>query len=134
MAVIRILNVGSCDADNYRLEELLARHFSATVVNEATAGGAMSRMAAGGWDLVLVNRIFDEDGTCGLELIKSIKSDGQLAQLPVMLVSNYADSQEQAVSLGAERGFGKAELAETATVSRLNDVLRQTQDNSARSS
>ena len=39
-----------------------------------------------------------------------------------MLVTNYAEHQEEAVAVGAERGFGKLELNEQ-TAQRLKPIL-----------
>ena len=68
------------------------------------------------YDLVLVNRVLDEDGSSGLELIRALKHDPALADVPVMLVSNHADAQEAAFDLGASPGFGKASLHSDATL------------------
>ena len=43
--------------------------------------------------------------------------------VPVMLISNYPEAQEKAVSDGAVRGFGKAVLDDPATVELLAAFL-----------
>ena len=48
----------------------------------------MASLRAGEFDLVLVNRVLDADGSSGLDLIRAIKADPDLANVPVMLVSN----------------------------------------------
>lgn len=68
----------------------------------------------GAYDLVLVNRVLDEDSSSGLDLIRQLKADPALARIPVLLVSNYVDAQAQAVALGALRGFGKNDLGRPA--------------------
>ncbi len=73
-------------------------------------GQALTSLRAGEFDLVLVNRIFDGDGSKGIELIRAIKADPHLARTPVMLVSNYAEAQAEAKELGALPGFGKGDL------------------------
>ena len=64
------------------------------------------------FDLVLVNRVLDADGSAGLDVVEQIKTDTNLRELPVMLVSNYEDAQRQAVEKGALPGFGKATLGQ----------------------
>ena len=58
-------------------------------------------------DFVLVNRKLDVDHTDGTILIEKMQKDSKLRQIPIMLISNYQESQEEAVGLGAVRGFGK---------------------------
>jgi two-component system chemotaxis response regulator CheY len=43
-----------------------------------------------------------------------------------MLVSNYADAQREAMSLGALPGFGKAGLNDASTNTRLQEILGKT--------
>ena len=42
-----------------------------------------------------------------------------------MLISNHADAQEKAVNVGAEPGFGKAQLGTPEVVERLSPILRE---------
>jgi two-component system chemotaxis response regulator CheY len=74
-------------------------------------------------DLVLVNRIGDDDGASGLELIRTIKADPALSTLHVMLVSNFADAQTEAIGLGALPGFGKSELGKRALTTKLQAAI-----------
>ena len=74
-------------------------------------------------DLVLVNRRLDADSSDGLEILKEIRRHPDWQATPVMLVSNYAEWQETAVSQGALYGFGKAQLNLPATRQRLAAVL-----------
>jgi two-component system chemotaxis response regulator CheY len=67
--------------------------------------------------------VTDGDGTLGIDLIRAMKSDPQLAHLPVMLVSNFAEAQAEALALGAMPGFGKSELSSAKTRERLQAVL-----------
>jgi len=120
---LRILSVGQCSADHGSISRHLASTLDARVVGAGTAAEALAALRTGSFDLVLVNRIGDADGAPGLELIRSLKAAPELAAIPVMLVSNYADAQAQAVGLGALPGFGKAELAAPTTGERLKAVL-----------
>ena len=73
--------------------------------------------------LILVNRQLDRDGSNGLAVIQRIKSSPELASLPVMMITNFADHQELAVQAGAEQGFGKRELGDPATREKLASFL-----------
>jgi two-component system, chemotaxis family, chemotaxis protein CheY len=106
----RILSVGQCAFDHARIADHLARALDAQVARADTAAEALAALRAGAFDLVLVNRVGDRDGAPGLDLIRTLKGDPDLATVPAMLVSNYPDAHEQAVALGALPGFGKAEL------------------------
>jgi CheY-like chemotaxis protein len=59
-------------------------------------------------------------------VIRSIKSDPNVANIPVMLVTNYAEHQDAAVAAGALRGFGKLEFENRSTIERLAAVLGTT--------
>jgi hypothetical protein len=43
--------------------------------------------------------------------------------MPVMLVSNFEDAQQQAIKAGAERGFGKGALTAASTEELLKTHL-----------
>lgn len=119
----RVLSLGQCAADNYTLTQYLEDAYGVEVVPTDTAREAMDELRERPFALVLVNRIFDRDGDLGLEFIRRLKDDNALAVTPVMLVSNYADAQQQAVSLGALPGFGKASLGDATTRARLEPLL-----------
>ncbi len=74
-------------------------------------------------DLVLINRKLDQDYSDGIEILKLIKSDPVLRTAPVMIVTNHAEHQATAISLGAEQGFGKLELDQEATHQKLATFL-----------
>jgi two-component system chemotaxis response regulator CheY len=73
--------------------------------------------------LVLVNRKLDQDYSDGLRVIRAITADPELRTVPVMMVSNHADHQQEAVNAGAKVGFGKLQLHDPATVERLRGFL-----------
>ena len=65
------------------------------------------------------------NGASGLEFISQLKEDPALAEIPVMLVSNFPDAQKQALARGALLGFGKASLGDARIVGRLKDLLEE---------
>ena len=121
----RVLDVGQCGFDHGSIARHLKSKFGAEVTAADSAGQALVSLRAGEFDLVLVNRIFDADGSKGIDLIRSIKADPELARVPVMLVSNYAEAQAEARELGALPGFGKGEIQSGRPVAPLAEVLGQ---------
>ena len=119
----RILDVGQCNFDHGRIAGVLAERLGAKVDRAHGLGDARGLMKKTRYDLVLVNRLLDVDQTPGLDVIRSLKDDEALAAVPVMLVSNYPEAQQAAVEIGAELGFGKAELDQDETIERLAKLL-----------
>ena len=119
----KVLSVGQCEPDSATLASFLGKHFSVTIERAKLPAEAIEKLGAGRHDLVLINRKLDEDYSDGVEILKAIKKDERLAKTPVMIVSNHADAQQEAVSLGAEYGFGKLEYQKPETVERLKKFL-----------
>jgi two-component system chemotaxis response regulator CheY len=119
----RVLSVGQCGFDHGRIARHLGQTFGAQVRAASTFGEALAALRREPYDLLLVNRVNDDDGAPGVELIRSVKAEAGLAGVPVMLVSNYADAQQEAQALGALPGFGKGDLTSPATRERLAAVL-----------
>jgi two-component system chemotaxis response regulator CheY len=120
-----VLSVGQCAFDHASISRALGRGLGARVEGADTADEAIARIRnrAERPDLVLVNRVGDRDGAPGLALIRAVKADPELADVPVMLVSNFAHVQDEAVALGALPGFGKAELGSVDVIDRLRAAL-----------
>jgi two-component system chemotaxis response regulator CheY len=119
----RVLSVGQCCADHSAITRVLRGSFAAEVVAADSARQALEQLLQETFALVLVNRVFDADGSSGLDLIRAIKADEQLRGLPVMLVSNYEDAQTEAAQAGATLGFGKAALGEPHMLARVEPYL-----------
>jgi len=120
----RVLDVGQCRHDHGMITRLLAG-FGARVDRVKGLEEAKRALREARYDLVLVNRQLDADGSPGVDVVRAIKTDADpaLSAVPVMLVSNFPEAQEEAVAAGAEPGFGKAELDAPQTRSRLATVL-----------
>jgi CheY-like chemotaxis protein len=125
MKAKRVLSVGQCWADHGSIARTLKKEFGTEVERADDAGGALERLRQGQYSLVLINRVFDADGTSGMELIKRVKSDPSLQSVPVMLVSNYDDAQAEAQAVGATTGFGKAALGRPQMIERLRPFLSE---------
>lgn len=122
----RVLDVGQCDPDHGQIVRYLSQHFTVEIDRAKLADEALARLRNQPYDLVLVNRLFDEDGYEGSAFIQRLKADPQLASLPVMLVTNYADHQQAAVALGAAPGFGKSQYDDPQTREKLARFLEPT--------
>lgn len=119
----RVLDIGNCSMDHGAISGMLRKQFAAEVVQCHGPDDSLDALRHGQFDLVLVNRKLDQDYSDGLEIIQAIKADPQLAAVPVMLITNYAEYQEQAIAAGALPGFGKKELYAEQTQERLGKVL-----------
>lgn len=119
----RVLSIGQCAADHYGISTFLRSHFTVEVDAADSAKDAFAALQARTYDLVLVNRLLDRDGSPGLAIIRRLKADQDFAAVPIMLVSNYENAQQEALAAGATRGFGKAELSDEKTLGRLRAVL-----------
>jgi len=119
----RVLDVGQCQPDHGSIRRLIEGRFAAEVVQAHDARETLAQLRAGKFDLVLINRKLDADYSDGLEIIQQIKADPQLAETPVMLVTNYPEHQQLAVAAGAELGFGKLETNKPETHERLAKFL-----------
>ena len=117
----QILDVGQCGFDGPALKKLLQSRLDADVTDASTGDVADRKLAEGDYDLVLVNRVFAKGGASGLEWIKAYKAAGHDA--PVMLVSDRDEAQEEAVQLGATRGFGKSVMESDATLDHLRAAM-----------
>lgn len=119
----RVLDVGNCGVDHSAIRGMLEQSFQAEVVQADGPEDALALLKKNSFDLVLVNRKLDRDYSDGLDIIKALKADPQLASVPCMLITNYPDQQAIAVAAGAEYGFGKKELRGPATHERLARFL-----------
>ena len=119
----RVLSVGQCGPDHHSISTFLKRHFDVEVAAVDSQQEAIQAVQDNAFDLVLLNRIFDATGTEGMETLRQLKSNATTSEVPVMLVSNFADAQETAVAEGALPGFGKSALDLPDTRERLQNIL-----------
>ena len=121
----RVLDVGNCVPDHASIRQFLERTFSVQVDQAHDAAGALEALHAHAADLVLVNRKLDQDSSDGIDVIRQLKADPQAGQIPVMLITNYAEYQDQAIAAGAVRGFGKLDLRRPETAEQLRPLLAE---------
>lgn len=121
----QVLDVGNCVPDHAAIRRMITQNFSAEVLQSHHIDDTLEVLRKQPVDLVLVNRKLDADYSDGLAVIQKIKADPALAEVPVMMVTNYADHQQEAVAAGAEWGFGKLALGDRETLDRLRKFLDQ---------
>ncbi len=119
----RVLDVGNCGPDHGAIRRTLEGAFEVEVLQADAARDTLELLRREPVDLVLINRKLDCDYSDGLEVLRQIKAEPGLSDIPVMIVTNYAEYQEAAVQAGAEWGFGKLALADAETHARLARFL-----------
>jgi CheY-like chemotaxis protein len=119
----RVLDVGNCDPDHGMIRAMLEGNFNVEVDRVMFVDEAIAAMKQRRYDLVLVNRLIFADGSPGIELHRRAKADPAIADVPIMMVSNYAEAQAESVAAGGLRGFGKARVDDSATLRLLGQVL-----------
>ena len=118
-----VLSIGQCRPDQAAISHYLTSHFGARVLTADLPTDAYQLIGSESFDLILVNRKLDADYSDGMEIVRNLCTDEATAEIPVMLVSNFAEWQEKAVEMGAVYGFGKAELNRPETKQRLSKIL-----------
>jgi len=122
--VCRVVLIGHCGADQSMLS-LAVRHavgdeISIDMVND---GDELSAFALSD-SLLLVNRQLDgQFGVdSGVQLIRQLcdQQDPPIA----ILISNYPDAQQEAIAVGAQRGFGKSQLGDPATLDLIRHAIK----------
>ena len=119
----KVLSVGQCNPDHSSIKTFLTRNFDCEIIRIDSTEEALNELGKNSYDLVLVNRKLDIDYTDGTILITKMKSIDNFKSIPVMLISNYPEFQEEAVALGAIYGFGKAELGKEIAIERVAKVI-----------
>lgn len=118
-----VLDVGNCGPDHASIRKMLTASFDVDVIKADTLTDTLQQLNSNEVALVLINRKLDIDYSDGIEILRSIKAEPSLGSVPVMMVTNYEEHQDQAVSAGALRGFGKLQLSDAKTKERLAEVL-----------
>lgn len=118
-----LLDCGNCGPDFNTIRQMVTANFDASVIQSHGTEDTLEILRSRSIDLVTVNRKLDRDYSDGLEVIKAIKADPQLASVPVMLVSNYEEHQATAVAAGCVLGFGKLAVQDPNTVEMLQPFL-----------
>ena len=123
---IKILDIGQCGLDGPRMKRLWESKLGATVTRVDTAEEAAGQLKEHDFNLVLVNRVLAATGDSGIDTIRELRAAGNT--LPIALVSDREDAQQEAVEAGAQHGFGKADLQEQATIDLVKTLASSGQE------
>lgn len=119
----KLLDVGQCDADHFRISSTLGKNFDVEIQRAHSHDEALKLATDTPFDLVLINRLLDADGSPAMDVLNELKATPATAEIPVMVVSNFEDAQKTAVQAGAVQGFGKAALDSNETKELLAQYL-----------
>ena len=111
--------IGHCGPDSYLLKSAISRAVPHASIVFADDEDSMRSRLTGDF-ILLINRVLDGgfDTDSGVELIGRLAKSSP--RTVMMLISNHADAQQQALAAGAMPGFGKRALNQPRTA----DVLR----------
>jgi len=119
----KILSIGQCGFDSSGIKALVES--VGAEYNEArTFSDANNRLLEEAYDLVLVNRVTDADGSLGINFIGDLLAERSDKKPAVMMVSNYEEAQRDATALGAVEGFGKQALKDPETRKKIEVALK----------
>jgi len=118
-----VVDCGNCGPDFHSVRQFVTSHFDAVVVQTHGVDDTLKVLRERDVALVLVNRKLDRDYSDGIEVVKQIKDDQQIAEVPVMLITNYDEHQQAAMQAGCARGFGKLALRDPQTAELLQPYL-----------
>jgi two-component system chemotaxis response regulator CheY len=119
----KVVLVGHCGPDSSFLRMAVSSTQKGLAVVSADDEQALRKAIEQGADLLLVNRVLDYgfEEESGAEVIRRLRA--QHPGLKMMLVSNYAEAQAEAVAAGALPGFGKRELGSLRVAEMLREAL-----------
>ena len=117
----RVLDIGNCGLDHGNITNMIQANFSAEVDQANAAADALSMLEQYEYDLVLVNRLLDLDGSSGVALIAQVQQ--RYPKLQLMLITNFEEHQKSAVAAGAVPGFGKSDIDSPQTIQLLAQYL-----------
>ncbi|MHC4870872.1 MAG: hypothetical protein ACYTFY_03410 [Planctomycetota bacterium] len=123
MGDAKVLLVGHCGFDSRRIIESLQKSGFDEFDSADSVKEAAEKCLAEQYSLVVANRVIEGDGRGGIKCVEVIKSDQETVGTPVLVLSAYTDTQEEAVEKGAERGFGKDLLDSDEAVDIFSNYL-----------
>ena len=118
----KVLDVGQCAPDHAGIKKLV-HSLGAEIRMSSHPDEAIEILQQFSFDLVLVNRKIDMDYSDGIELIHKMKRDEKTRDIPVMLITNHANYQKEAMEAGGVEGFGKDFLYDDETKQKLLKYL-----------
>ena len=115
--------VGHCSPDSSHLTMAVSAAVPGTKVIRTIDDASTDKLIGEGVDLLLVNRAMEHgySEAVGTDYLRKLKA--KAPGVPMMLITNYADVQADAVKAGALPGFGKNSIMSAETKQKLRDAL-----------
>jgi two-component system chemotaxis response regulator CheY len=119
----RVVLVGHCGPDSSYLRMTISRVSREISVSMVDEDADLKNVIEGGAELLLVNRQLDYGfkESEGVQLIARLH--GEHPNLKMMLISNFPESQTEALAAGALPGFGKRELGSERVAGLIREAL-----------
>ena len=119
----RIALVGHCGPDSSYLRMAVSNAIKGAKVLMIDDDDDLQKAVTDGVDLLLLNRVleFGFSADMGVDVIRQFRKDHP--ELKMMLVSNYAEAQKDAIDAGALPGFGKREIGTPKVTEMLKGAL-----------
>ena len=112
--------------DPFLSEMYAAKFVQNDFQTEVAADGkiGMVKIKANKPDLILLDIVLPKMD--GFEILKKIKEDSKLKNIPVILLTNLGqkDEVEKGLALGADEYIIKAHFTPTAVVARVKDIMK----------
>jgi two-component system, chemotaxis family, chemotaxis protein CheY len=123
MEMKKVALVGHCGPDSAYLRMAVRKAAPEADVFMIDDEEELAKALKDGTNLLLLNRelSYGFADVMGVDLIKRLRP--QHPQVKVMLVSNYAEAQAEAVAEGALPGFGKRELGSPRVMQVIREAL-----------
>ena len=119
----KVMSVGQCPPDHAAIRNFIESVFDAEIVRIDSTEEALEEMQKNSYDLVLVNRKLDIDYTDGTILVEKMQSDDIMKNIPVMLITNFEEYMQEAITLGGVPGFGKTEIGSSKAVRNIEKFI-----------
>jgi CheY-like chemotaxis protein len=125
----KVALIGHCGPDSSYLRLAVQKAGRDVKVVAADDDAELQKVLEAGVDLLLFNRVLDYgfDEEEGVELIRRLRAKNPT--LKMMLISNYPESQAQALEAGALPGFGKRDIGSSRVTELLREALAQESSN-----
>jgi len=116
-----VLLVGHCFPDQMMLKSALGSILGSPTIEKAHSIAELDEHLPGA-DLALVNRVLDGSfpSESGIGLIETYSGT---SKTPLMLISNFPESQAEAEAAGAVPGFGKTAMYAEETAERIRNAI-----------
>ncbi|QOV91534.1 response regulator [Humisphaera borealis] len=118
--------IGHCGPDSSYLRLAVSKAIPGAKIVSVDDDESMKAALEAGVDLALFNRVLDY----GFAETEGVKVIGKLARFypstRMMMVSNYPETQAQALAAGAVPGFGKREIGSPRVVQLLQEAVAET--------